>query len=227
MPYALHWSLFVSDIGQAIKQITGKEPTPEQVHRIQAIAHSLDIRNDDPMLPILAILDIYHGAFSSLPANVAKACDEVAERSAKNASDQAQAKMNSAVALLVPTVEKAVAKAAKDTVDRIQIGQSLFTIFLGLTALGSMFVFGWICGAHLLSDIQEGKLSWAYFWSQTWSGLGLGVAAPALMIYGYTWMANNDEYKKATAAQWTITGLGLVGVAVLILHQFGVIGAAN
>ncbi|MGA9130158.1 MAG: hypothetical protein WB425_18650 [Terracidiphilus sp.] len=215
------------NIGQAIKLITGKEPTPQQVEHIQAIAHSLDIPNHDAMLAILAALDTYHGAFSSLPKNVSKACDEVAERSAKNASDQAQAKMNSAVALLVPTVEKAVAKAAKDTVDRIQIGQSLFTIFLGLTALGSMFVFGWICGAHLLSDIQEGKLSWAYFWSQTWSGLGLGVAAPALMIYGYTWMANNDEYKKATAAQWTITGLGLVGVAVLILHQFGVIGAAN
>jgi hypothetical protein len=207
-------------IGQAIKLITGEEPTPEQVHRILAIAHSLDIPGNDAMLAILAALDIYHGAFSSLPANVSRACDEVAERSAKNASEQAQAKMNSAVALLVPTVERAVEKAARDTIDRIQIGRSLYSIFLGLAALGSMFVFGWICGAHLLISFQLGKITMAYFWSQTWPGLGLGVAAPALLIYGLTWMNHNDEYKKPTAAQWIISGLGMVGIAVLIWHQF-------
>jgi hypothetical protein len=218
-------------IGQAIKQITGKESTPEQVHRIQAIAHSLDIPSNDAMLAILAALDIYHGAFSSLPANVSRACDEVAERSAKNASEQAQAKMNTAVALLVPSVERAVEKAARNTVERIQIGQSLFTIFLGLAALGFMFVFGWICGAHLLAEFQLGKLTAGFFWSQTWSGLGLGVAGSALLIYGIAYRSvsvwNQDSDGALT---WRQVGLMALGAAVLLalgLHLFGVIGTAN
>lgn len=53
----------MNDIKPAMKLIGGVEPTPQQVQRVQAIAHSLGIASNDPMLPILIALDAYHGAF--------------------------------------------------------------------------------------------------------------------------------------------------------------------
>ena len=182
-------------------------------------------------MAILAALDTYHGAFSRLPENVSKACDEVAELSAKNASEQAQAKMNTAVALLVPTVEKAVEEAARHTVERIQIGHSLYSIFLGLASLGFMFVFGWICGAHLFTQYQLGNMTAVYFWSQTWSGLGLGVAGSALLIYGITYRSINVWNRDADGVwTWRQVGLIFLGAAILLalgLHQFGVFGTTK
>lgn len=87
----------MADLKEAIKQITGKEPTPEQIQRIQAIAHSLDIPQGDAMFPILAVLDVYHGTFAELPQRMQGTANKIAE----NAEDAAKSRIAAASAELV------------------------------------------------------------------------------------------------------------------------------
>lgn len=56
-----------SNIPRAVKTISGKTPSQEDLHRLAAIAHDLDIPKNDAMMPILAALDTYHGIFRELP----------------------------------------------------------------------------------------------------------------------------------------------------------------
>lgn len=82
----------MTDLRAAIREIGGKEPTPEQIQRIQAIAHSLGIARNDPMLAILTALECYYGAFSAFPEkaqHAANAAAESAERQAKVTVDRA------------------------------------------------------------------------------------------------------------------------------------------
>jgi hypothetical protein len=104
------------------KLITGSEPTTEQVQRVQAIAHSLNIPNNDAMMPILIALEQYHGIFSVLPSRMQTA----ANITAQNAVVQSAAAINQAVAKAVsnlgPQVGEAIANVAKayEYTDRIR-----------------------------------------------------------------------------------------------------------
>lgn len=110
------------DIRQAMKLIGGVEPTPQQMQRVQAIAHSLGIPSNDAMMPILIALDCYHGAFNELPAKAQTAADAAA----KSAADRSAAAVNTAVAVAVaqmgPKVGEAIIKVANDIeqVDKIK-----------------------------------------------------------------------------------------------------------
>jgi hypothetical protein len=97
-----------------MKLIGGVEPTPQQMQRVQAIAHSLGIGNNDAMMPILIALDCYHGAFKELPEKAQAAADTAA----KSAADRSATAVNEAVARAVsklgPQVGDAIVKAAND-----------------------------------------------------------------------------------------------------------------
>ena len=69
----------MSDLKTAIHQIAGVDVTPATIQRIQAIAHSLGIAENDAMFPILVMLDTYHGAFSGAPVAVATSITTAAE----------------------------------------------------------------------------------------------------------------------------------------------------
>jgi len=129
----------VSDTRAAIRLIAGVEPTPEQVRRVQAIAHSLDIPASDAMMPILIMLDTYHGAFSALPQKALNA----AKAAAENATAQSTLAINTAVAQAVkdlgPEVGAAVVKVASDInhVNKAKwIGGVVLGVALLLTAFG-------------------------------------------------------------------------------------------
>ena len=115
----------MADLREAIKQITGKEPSPEQINRIQAIAHALDIPQNDAMFPILATLDIYYGTFTRLPASMKATADEIA----KNAETVAKGRIAAASAELV-------SRAGTQLVDafRADLGKTLWSrsIWAGL-----------------------------------------------------------------------------------------------
>ena len=115
----------MADLREAIKQITGKEPSPEQINRIQAIAHALDIPQNDAMFPILATLDIYYGTFSDLPESMKATADQIA----KNAETVAKGRIAAASAELV-------SKAGTQLVDafRADLGKTLWSrsIWAGL-----------------------------------------------------------------------------------------------
>ena len=104
----------MSNIGAVSKLITGAEPTTEQVQRVQAIAHSLNIPSNDAMMPILIALEQYHGVFSILPSKMQTA----ANIAAQNAAAQSATAINQAVAKAVtnlgPQVGAAIVKVANE-----------------------------------------------------------------------------------------------------------------
>lgn len=108
----------MADLRDAIKQITGKEPSPEQINRIQAIAHALDIPQGDAMFPILATLDIYYGTFTRLPASMEASANKIAEKAERDT----QGRIAAASAELV-------SKAGKQLVDafRADLGRTLWS----------------------------------------------------------------------------------------------------
>lgn len=129
----------MSNMRQAIKLISGGEPTHEQVNRVKAIAHELDIPGNDALMPILIMLDQYHGVFSELPDKMNKA----AGNAAQNAADQSTTAVNNAVAKAVmslgPQVGAAIVNVANDInkVDKVKwISGAVVLVALVFTALG-------------------------------------------------------------------------------------------
>lgn len=200
----------MSDLRASIQLITGTEPTPQTLQRVQAIAHALGIPANDAMFPILVMLDSYHGAFSKLPAAVAESNKLAAEQSARQAASQAQAAVNKAVAALVPTVEQAVGRAAVGAVRRIQFGRSMFSIVAAMLVLAVAFGLGWVAGAQILEAAQNKSISWALFWNATQWGIGLGVAAGSLLLYALTGAGEGEGTGWHAVAG--LSGLGLVGL---------------
>jgi hypothetical protein len=209
------------NVGALIKELSGQEPTPADVNRIEAIAHRMGIDRDDPYMPMLAVLEWYHGAYSRLPAEVAQGCTAAAKNAADTASTLAQTNMNNAVAQLVPSVEHAVEKAARTAVQRIKIGTSLFTIWFGMCSLGLMFGVGWLAGAHIFAALHDKDITVENFWQYTGWGIGIGITSPGLLIFGVTDYLNSSE--KITAFQVLMTGLGVCGILILFLRVLGIL----
>lgn len=129
----------MSDTRAAIRLIAGVEPTPEQVRRVQAIAHSLDIPANDAMMPILIMLDTYYSAFSALPQQARTAADAAA----KSAAAQSALAVNTAVAQAVkdlgPEVNAAVVQVATrmKRIDQVKwISAAVVLVALVLAAFG-------------------------------------------------------------------------------------------
>lgn len=104
----------MNDIKPAMKLIGGVEPTAHQVQRVQAIAHSLGIASNDPMLPILIALDAYHGAFSALPAAARKAAEAAAVSAATQSKVAIDRAISEAILTLSPAAAKALSAVASD-----------------------------------------------------------------------------------------------------------------
>ncbi|MHB1642304.1 MAG: hypothetical protein ACYCS8_06545 [Acidithiobacillus sp.] len=202
----------MSDLRTSIGLITGAEPSPETLQRVQAIAHALDIPAHDAMFPILVMLDSYHGAFSTLPAAVAASNKQAAEQAAQQAAAQAQAEVNKAVAALVPTVEQAVGRAAAGAVRRIQFGRSMFSLVAAMLVLAVALGLGWVAGAHIFTAAQNKIIPWSLFWDKTAWGIGLGVAAGSLLLYALTGAGEGEGTGWHAAAG--LAGSGLVGLLV-------------
>lgn len=112
----------MTDIRAAIKLIGGIEPTPVQVQHVQAIAHSLGIQNNDPMLPILIALDAYHGAFSLLPEKAQRAANAAAE----SAERQAKLTVAQAIQQAIANDLRPAVSAALDAVAHEVAGKKMF-----------------------------------------------------------------------------------------------------
>ena len=149
----------LNGLREALRAISGKEPAPADVQRLMALARVLGMRNDDGMLPILAVLDTYHGIFSRLPAEMQAS----AKAAADGAAEQARARINEAVAHLVPSVEYAVARAAESTVRRVHAARSLWTVAVVVMILTAVFGLGELIGVGFLTALQDARtnLSWA------------------------------------------------------------------
>lgn len=205
----------MSNIKEALKLIGGTEPTPEQIQRIQAIAHALDIPAHDAMFPILVALDSYHGIFTRLPDEVAKKNKESADDSATNAAERAQNKVNEAVAELVPSISGTLAAAASSAVRQKQLGRSMLTIWGALVIIGFVFSFGWFFGAHALRAALSRKFPWPLFWANAGQGIGLGMISPTLIMLGG--VAFVDSKGNPTTLGWiTLSGGVICGIVLIV-----------
>lgn len=172
----------MSDIGAVAKLITGTEPSTEQVQRVQAIAHSLNIPNNDAMMPILIALEQYHGVFSILPGKMQTA----ANIAAQNAAAQSTTAINQAVAKAVtnlgPQVGEAIIKVANEYeyADKTK----------------------WIGGVIAVTCVVLAGFGWWMHGNGVDSGFGLGYSQARNEVAAAAW-ANTPEglaaYKLARA----------------------------
>lgn len=131
----------MSDLKKIMKTISGNEPTPEQINRVMSIALDMDISKTDPMLPVLVMLDQYHGVFSELPKKMREASDTVAQGAASRSVEVVNLAVAQAVSKLGPKVGDAILKVAKDI---NQIDKMKWVGLLALTIAIVFSIFGWI-----------------------------------------------------------------------------------
>ena len=202
------------DLKAAMKLIAGREPTPEELHRIMAIAHSLDIPVHDAMFPILVELDIYHGIFSRLPGEIARKTQKSAEDAAQKAAVLAQSKVNAAVADLIPSISGQLADAAGRAVRQAQAGKSMVTVWGAMGLVGLVFSAGYFSGTRELSAAQRGQFPWDVFLTDAGTRIGLGISAPSLVMLGGLLFPAHDGTPSAWG--WVFVGLGVASLGVLI-----------
>lgn len=133
----------MSDIQKAMELIGGVAPTPEQTQRVQAIAHSLGIAQNDPMLSILIALDVYHGVFSDLPNKVI----ELAQSAAVAASTQAKIAANKTVTETMTALTPKVREAMGQVVSQVATRQ-MFQWGIGALIVSALIVTGTFWYAH-------------------------------------------------------------------------------
>ena len=202
------------DLKTAMKLIAGREPTPEELHRIMAIAHSLDIPVHDAMFPILVELDTYHGIFSRLPGEIARKSQKSAEDAAQKAAVLAQEKVNAAVADLIPSISGTLAEAAGAAVRQAQVGRSMITIWGAMGLVGLVFAVGYFSGARELSAARRGQFPWDVFLTDAGTRIGLGISAPSLVMLGGLLFPAHDGTPSAWG--WVFVVLGVASLGVLI-----------
>ena len=197
----------LNGLREALRAISGKEPAPAEVQRLMALARVLGLRNDDGMLSILAVLDTCHGIFSRLPAEM----EASVKAAADGAAEQAKARINEAVAHLVPFVENAVARAAENTVGRVHAARSLWTVAVVVMILTAVFGLGELIGAGFLTAVRDAhaNLSWTdafgpLFWRAALAG--------ASVAMGIRWYYAEEDGKTS----WIALVMAGVGIGMLL-----------
>ncbi|MEI8294980.1 MAG: hypothetical protein WCG04_00450 [Alphaproteobacteria bacterium] len=170
----------MSDISDSFKKMLGRDPSDQEMHQMYRVRDALGLKNNDALWVIIMALQHYQNLYAAIPQSISTA----AKTAAGSAAVQATANVNNAVAALVPTVEKAVEAAAAGAINRVQVGKSLITVCCAVLLVGGIFVFGMCCGSHLY-DKATRQEAWDGFWSEIRWGVGVGLAAPALLFGGF------------------------------------------
>lgn len=162
----------MSDLKSIMKTISGNEPTPAQINRVMSIAHDMDISKTDPLLPLLVMLDQYHGVFSELPQKMNKAAAEVSKAAAENTKHQVNLGLVAAIHQMGPQIGNALVDHAKalTQVDRAKwIGGVVLAVAMVFTVLGwlmhatgysSGFETGKAAGYKAAAD-EKAMVAWA------------------------------------------------------------------
>lgn len=146
----------MSDIQKAMELIGGVAPTPEQTQRVQAIAHSLGIAQNDPMLSILIALDVYHGVFSSLSTKAKELAHNAAVAASAEAKSAADRTVTETMTALTPKVQEAMGQVVSQVATRQ--------------------MFQWGAGALIVSALLMTGTFWYAHSTALEAGRGLGYA---------------------------------------------------
>ncbi len=158
------------DIRKAIKAITGSEPSNDQVQRIMAIAHQLDMPNGDPMLAMLAVFDVYYGIIVNMP--------EAAQKAAESAAGLAAEKSKARIDELAATTRNALAKAVAASAAEVS------------SAVAKKRMFQWAGGSIAIAFVACGLFGWRMY--------DLGAAANYKA--GYNAAIEKSRIEKAAAS---------------------------
>ncbi len=195
------------------EKINGRTPTTEEILQFERLTTALETAPNDALLAVLVALDHYERLYSKIPATIKQS----AESAAKGAAEQAQAEVEKAVASLVPAVESAVSHAASSAVQRVQLGRSMFTIWLGTVALALAVGFGWVLGSKIFTTAATGHITWTQFFSQSGFGIGLASFVPPLALYSAQGLASENT------TWWHLAGGGFA-ILIFAILAFGVTG---
>ena len=204
----------MSDLDDSFAKLLGRQPSDTERQQLYKVRDALGLKNNDALWLVLMALQHYDTLYAGIPASI----KDAAQKAAGSAAVQAQAEVNKAVAALVPTVEAAVSKAASATVARIRLGNSMWSLWLGMLSLAFMMGLGWVLGAHIYTSAATGHITWSQFFAQSGWGIGIGTAVPGLLlIWGLSLHNDNTEWW-----QWIAGLLGLGGCILLALKFVGV-----
>lgn len=198
----------MTDVRAAMKLIGGVEPTPAQMQRVQAIAHSLGIGNNDAMLPILIALDCYHGAFSTLPAKAQAAADTAAQGAADRSATLVNEAVARAVTNLGPKVGSAIVKVANDI---NQVDKAKWIGGVAIIVAMVFMLFGWLTHTSGYSAGYETGKAEAYKLAAdekaaaAWGNTPQGVMAHELAQAG-----NLSDLARCSGAGWHLDKKELV-----------------
>ena len=205
----------MANLKEGMKLIGGTEPTPEQIQRIQAIAHSFDVPQHDALFPFLVALETYHGIFSRLPAEITKKTTDAADKAAENAASKTKNKVEEAVANLVPSISTAVSDAAGVAIRRHQLGRSMLTIWGAMALIGFVFAFGWFLGADALPATRSHKFPWDIFWANAGLEIGLGMSSFTLILLGGLLFVDEGGKPKIVGKCLIAGGVASAGILIV------------
>jgi hypothetical protein len=206
----------MSELDASFEKLLGRQPTDTDRKQLYQVRDALGLKNNDALWLVLMALQSYDERYKAIPAQISTA----AKDSAASAAAQAQAQINSAVAALVPSVEKAVERGAAGAVKRIQFGKSMFSIWLGMLALGAAVALGWVLGAGIYTGAENHHITWTDFWHLCAWGIGIGTASPMLILIGGLDLSGDD---KTAWWQWLAMLAGAGGAILLALNFLGLV----
>ena len=202
----------MSELDDSFAKLLGRQPTDADRQRLYRVRDALGLKNNDALWLVLMALQHYESLYADIPDSIKQS----AQKAAASAAGQAQAEVNRAVAALVPTVEDAVSHAAtaavNRTLNRVKLGQSIITTWLALIVVGIAFAIGWLFGGHVFVAAQAGTIKWPDFWETTKWGIAIGLAAPALLIFGVS-VVKDDDYR---AVGWSAVVVTFAFAALII-----------
>ena len=151
--------------------LAGHEPAKEEIQKLMSAAHILGIGEKDPMLILLATLEVYNGMYSKAPAQIAATVKQ-AEHNARATADSA---IQKATAELIPTLTKTLQDATKKTVISAQIKQANLVVLAACLAVSIVFLVGFFSGSTLLASLQTvaGADLFKVVAGQGWNAAGL------------------------------------------------------
>lgn len=209
--------------------------TDEEIQQLLHASNSYRFGNNDALWMIIAMLEAnkwslgetlesYRDDFAAIPQQIKQAA--LAEREALKsagqlAASEAEVEISKAVASLVPTIKGEVQRAVKDVVGRVQLGESLVTIYGAILMVG---IFGGVCfvlGNRTYGMFQEQKITAKDFWEQTKWAISSGFIVPAFLMSGYLVLKLDDYDWNKWGVVLILFAVGLT--AILPLKVMGVL----
>ena len=207
----------MADIRKGIELVQGREPTPEQIAKIQQVAHSFDIPQNDPLFPFVVFMDVSTGVFTELPGRIVKATNKAANNAAETAAARATEQVSKAVADLIPTITKTVSRETSQAIGNETFTRSCFGMAVSMVLLFVAFAVGWMSGGNFIEAVRQGKLTSHDMLGLAAPSIGAGAVMMMFAVFGVWLIVTDDEHSSHNKFWW---GLGFCAVAVLIAAVF-------